>query len=231
MKTSKHLILVLSVMLVSLFLIPVVVQKAGAEKKTDDKKNVEYLFVQTAHAVTFQGGKMTLHGVSPTTLFFSDRPERITGHGATEEMVKEWSQGEDSFAKDPPNAVLSILGGNEEEIEDIVVVLRDPQLKGSQLTYTITLLDGMVPSHGGASALFIDVIGRPLTPLSYAGTARRVARRTTRRAVYRANARRFYTVPLGAEIILVGGTTYYVVNGVRYIKTIENGQVVYIEVD
>jgi hypothetical protein len=227
---KKRLILLVSVMLVSVFLGPLVVQKAGAEKKADEKK-IEYLYVQTAHAVTFQGDKMTLHGVSPTTLFFSDRPERIVGHGATEEMVKEWSQGEESFAKDPPNAVLSILGGNEEEIEDIVVVLRNPQLNGSQLTYAITLLDGKVPSHGGASALFIDTIGRPLTPLSYAGTARRVARRTTRRAVYRANPRRFYTVPVGAVVIVESGTTYYVVNGIRYIKAIENGQVVYIEVD
>ncbi len=231
MKTKKHLILLVSAMLVSIFLGLVVVQKAGAEKKANDKKDVEYLFVQTAHAVTFRDHKMTLHGISPTTLFFSDRPERITGHGATEEMVKEGSQGEDSFAKDPPNATLSILGGNDGEIEDIVVVLQNPKLKGSQLTYTIKVLDGKVPSHGGACALFIDTIGRPLTPLSYAGTARRVARRTTRRAVYRANARRFYTVPVGAVTVVESGTTYYIIDGVRYIKTIENGRVVYIEVD
>ena len=231
MKTKKHLILLVSVMLVSIFLGSVVMQNAGAEKKADDKKKVEYLYVQTAHAVTFQGNKMTLHGVSPTTLFFSDRPERIAGHGTTEELVQEWTEGEDSFAKDPPNATLSILESDDDEIENVVVVLRNPQLKGSQLTYTIEVLDGKVPAHGGANALFIDIIGRPLTPLSYAGTARRVARRTTRRVVYRANARRFYTVPFGAVTIIESGITYYVVGGIRYIKTIEDGRVVYIEVD
>jgi hypothetical protein len=178
MKTKKDLMLV-SAVLVSVFLSSVIAQKAGAEKKEDGKKKVEYLYVQTAHAVTFKGDKMTLHGVSPTTLFFADRPERIAGHGATEELVGEWSEGEDSFAKDPPNGTLSIL--ESDEIENIVVVLQNPQLKGSQLTYTIKVLDGKVPSHGGANALFIDIIGRPLTPLSYAGVARRTTRRVVRR--------------------------------------------------
>jgi hypothetical protein len=180
MKTKKYLILLVSVILVSLLLSPLVVQKAGAEKKADEKKKVEYLYVQTAHAVTFQDDKMTLYGVSPSTLFFSDRPERIAGHGTTEELVHEWTEGPDSFAKDPPNATLSILEGKD-DIENIVVILQNPQLKGSRLTYTIKVLDGKVPSHGGACALFIDIIGRPLTPLSVAGVARRTTRRVVRR--------------------------------------------------
>ena len=72
-----------------------------------EEKKVQYLFVQSAHSVTFSGDTMTLHGVSPTTLFFSDRPERIAGHGSTEEYVKNWSKGDDSFAADPPNATYS----------------------------------------------------------------------------------------------------------------------------
>ncbi|MDX2417688.1 MAG: hypothetical protein QNK19_09540 [Xanthomonadales bacterium] len=146
-------------------------------------KSVQYLFVQSAHSITSDGDKLTLHGVNPSTLFFSDRPERITGHGATEEWVKTWSTGEDSFAANPPNATLSILGGDE--IEDVVIVLKDPQLSGSKLTYTVEVLDGTLPPSGGASSLFIDVIGRPLTPVSVAGVARRTSRRTTRRVIRR----------------------------------------------
>jgi len=37
-----------------------------------------------------------------------------------------------------------------------------------------------MPAKGGAASLFIDIIGMPLTPLSYAG----VARRSYRRAFY-----------------------------------------------
>ena len=51
-------------------------------------KTVQYLFVQTAHSISSKGDQLTLHGVGPGTLFFSDRPERITGHSATEEWVK-----------------------------------------------------------------------------------------------------------------------------------------------
>ncbi len=143
-------------------------------------ESVQYLFVQTAHAVTTRGDQLTLHGVGPTTLFFSDRPERIAGHGATAELVADWTQGEDSFAADPPNATLSILGGGE-EINDVVVVLSEPKLAGSELTYKVKVLDGRLPASGGAASLFIDIIGRPLTPMSVAGVSRRTTRRMIRR--------------------------------------------------
>jgi hypothetical protein len=42
-------------------------------------------------------------------------------------------------------------------------------------------LDGEMPAEGGPSALFIDVIGRPATPVSAAGMHRRTRRRTRRR--------------------------------------------------
>jgi hypothetical protein len=183
MNISKHAMIVLSVVLVSLVIGSWVIQETKAQTSEDHSKKVEYLYVQTAHAVTFKGDKMTLHGVSPTTLFFSDRPDRIAGHGATEEVVVGWARGEDNFDTDPPNATLSILQGDDGEIDDVVVELQDPELKGSQLTYTVKVLNGKVPVSGGASALFIDIIGRPLTPLSVAGVARRTTRRTIRRNV------------------------------------------------
>ena len=75
---------------------------------TESKRSAEFLFVQTAHRVTLNNSRITLHDVSPTTLFFSDRPERITGHEGTEMFVDNWSKGSNSFAKNPPNAALSI---------------------------------------------------------------------------------------------------------------------------
>ncbi|MDX2455004.1 hypothetical protein [Desulfosarcina sp.] len=147
----------------------------GAQEKT-----VQYLFVQSAHSVSFSGDTMTLHAVSPTTLFFSDRPERIAGHGSTEEYVKNWSKGDDSFAADPPNATLSILGDDDMEVKNVVVTLKDPRLSDGNLSYTVAVIDGKPPVFGGASSLFIDVVGRPLTPVSVAGVARRNVRRDVR---------------------------------------------------
>lgn len=139
----------------------------------------EFLFVQSAGKVELAGGTLTLVGVSPSTLFFSDRPERITGHTPTDYFVAHWGEGEDNFADNPPNAALSIL--SDLEIEDAVVVLRDPRLEQGNLTYSVELLEGP-ESASGSGALFIDVIGRPLSPGSVAGVHRR-HRRRRRRAI------------------------------------------------
>jgi hypothetical protein len=59
-------------------------------------------------------------------------------------------------------------------------VLQDPVLNGDNLSYTVKVLQGEMPATGADVSVFIDIIGRPLTPVSYAG----VARRSFRRAYY-----------------------------------------------
>ena len=81
----------------------------------------QFLFVQNAKGVVFEKGTITLKGVSPTTLFFSDRPMRIAGHLTTEEYIQMWGEGKDSFASDPPNATLSIFQDDKEKLIDVVV--------------------------------------------------------------------------------------------------------------
>ena len=68
---------------------------------------VEDMFVQTASGVRTDGGTMTLLGLTPHTIYFSDRPQRIVGHITTHRFLQWWSEGDDSFAADPPNAVLA----------------------------------------------------------------------------------------------------------------------------
>lgn len=136
---------------------------------------IEALFVQTAHGMRYGDGRVSLEGLAPTTLFFSDRPDRVTGHIPSCEFVESWNEGPDSFASNPPNAVLSIF--NADDVSDIVVELKDPVLVGSELTYTVDILDGEMPASGGPIALFIDVIDRPLSPVSVAGMHRRDRRR------------------------------------------------------
>jgi hypothetical protein len=92
--------------------------------------------------------------------------------------VESWDKGDDSFASNPPNAVLSIF--HPEGVSDIVVELMDPSLTSGQLTYVVEILDGEMPASGGPSALFIDTIGRPLSPVSAGGMHRRDRRRDRR---------------------------------------------------
>jgi len=58
-----------------------------------------------------------------------------------------------------------------------VVELRDPTLAGNDLSYQVKTLEGTIPASAGAASLFIDIIGMPLTPISYAGARRRAWRR------------------------------------------------------
>jgi hypothetical protein len=59
------------------------------------------------------------------------------------------------------------------DVRDAVVVLKAPKLEGDTLTFDVDVLEGDLAGADGAAAVFIDIIGRPLTPLSYAGVARR----------------------------------------------------------
>jgi hypothetical protein len=156
---------------------------ALAQAGKEGAKEADFFFVQNARSMTYDKatGRVTLKEISPVTVFFADRPERIAGNMPTSAFVPFWSEGQDSFLKDPPNANLSILE-KETEGADIVVVLRKPSLNGRDLSYDIEIIEGELPAKGGPVSLFIDVIGMPLTPLSYAGVARRTA---YRRAVWR----------------------------------------------
>lgn len=145
-------------------------------QETDDAKT-EWLFVQNAQSVSLADGVLTLEGISPTTIFFSDRPVRQAALGKTSEFVTYWTTGggSDNFKKDPPNATLSVVA--EDGTQDVVLTLANPQLDGDTLRYDVTIIEGRDSLEGGLASLFVDIIGMPLSPMSYAGVARRGVRR------------------------------------------------------
>jgi hypothetical protein len=141
----------------------------------------ESMFVQTAHGTTSDGTTLTLTEVTPSTLYFSDRPKRVVGHMATSDFVDLWGEGDNSFEEDPPNAVLSFLEAGDQAPEDAVVVIQQPRLENGSLSYSIETLEGTVPTQTGPVTLFIDPFGRPLSPVSVCGVRRRERRRDRRR--------------------------------------------------
>jgi len=134
-----------------------------ASNETQPSSEISYLFVQNAHGIESGEGTLTLKMVSPTTIYFTDRPVRTAGHAHTADFIKMWSDGDDSFSADPPNATLSIIGG-EQNVDDVVVTLSNPRFEGEDLTYDIRMVEGSLPKIGGAAALFIDaiVVRRPV---------------------------------------------------------------------
>jgi hypothetical protein len=136
------------------------------------KQKVELLFVQNSRGVAIDKdkGTLTLKGVSPTTLWFSDRPVRMAGHFSMKEYLATWEEGKDNFTADPPNGTLSVFEAGQDELLDVVVKLQNPRVQGDDLIYDITLIDkeAPLPKKGGPASLFIDIFG----------VWRRAARRT-----------------------------------------------------
>src|SRR5215471_17382202 len=151
-------------------------QSASTPSKSSVKVNmVPSLFVMNAHGASLQGQTLTLVGVSPTSIVFADRPVRAAGHLPTEALLEEWTTGD--FAKDAPNATVSVLNKDGLSTHDVVVELRSPHLEGDRLTFDVRVLEGDLAAADGPAAVFVDIIGLPFTPLSFAGVARRTARR------------------------------------------------------
>ena len=146
---------------------------------------VPSLIVLNSQGVSLQGNKLVLTGVAPNSIVFADRPVRAAGHDLTSHIIEDWAVGTDNFAKDPPNATVSAFSKDGSAIRDAVVVLKTPKLEGDRLTFDVDVLEGNLTGADGAAAIFIDIIGRPFTPLSFAGVARRTA---FRGAMYRGAA-------------------------------------------
>ena len=164
-------------------------QKTIGQAKDAKPEVVPSLIVLNARGATLQGQKLTLVGVAQNSIVFADRPVRSAGHVLTAHLLEEWGTGSDSFAKDPPNATVSVFSKDGSTIRDAVVVLKTPALAGDQLTFDVQVLEGDLAGADGAASVFIDIIGMPWTPLSFAGVARRTAARA---AWYGAAAAPYY---------------------------------------
>jgi hypothetical protein len=157
---------------------------APAEKtigvaSTPDATKVEpSLIVMNAAGATLDDSKLTLTGIAPSAIIFADRPTRAAGHALTVHLLEEWGSAADaSFAKDPPNATVSAFNKDGSLTRDAVVVLKSPSMQGDKLTFEVQVLEGDLKGADGPASVFIDIIGMPWTPLSFAGVARRTAYR------------------------------------------------------
>lgn len=104
-------------------------------------QEANWLFSQTADrgSISPNGDgtwSLTLTGVDPTVLGFTDRPFREAQAGSVERLVEAWSE---MFGDSNPNGVV-VAHNSEGETNSAVVELMDPMLKGSTLAYTVRVL-------------------------------------------------------------------------------------------
>jgi hypothetical protein len=139
------------------------------------EQEIGLLFVQTATGGTLEPGEdgsglaLTLSGVTPQVVWFSDRPARASGQIAVPAFVDLWEGY--GFVAVPPNAALSLLDA-EDAADTVVVELGPPEwdADAGTLRYPASLLneatgnlshfasdiDAGVGTSFGPAALFID---------------------------------------------------------------------------
>ena len=160
---------------VMVLLVAILVSPALAEEEACDM-----LFVQDAKTMSFDGSRLTLKDANPNIIFFCDRPVRTAGHMDRNAFMKLVTEGENSFADNPPNAAVSIIDAKGEVTEVVVTLSKRPLVEGNDMIFPIKMLEGELPNAGETVIMFIDPIGRPMSPTSVAGVHRRHRRRAVR---------------------------------------------------
>ena len=122
----------------------------------NSQEQPEWLMVMEAERGEFQeaadgGYTLTLTGVKPDVLAFTDRPERQAQRWDTTKFLNDWAN---EFDDDPPNAVISAGG-------EAAITINDPQVSGVTVTFTATPLPGQtLPTDTiNQPTLFIDFLG------------------------------------------------------------------------
>jgi hypothetical protein len=117
-----------------------------------DTEKQPVMFVQTAGGISLKDGTLTL--MSPTTTFTSGK---MVGKIPCQNFIQAWSEGGDSFKKDPPSAVLMGVGPNGTHMK-MDVTLRNPRFEGQNLVYDVSLKQGGAPEKMNEPALFMNDI-------------------------------------------------------------------------
>lgn len=102
-----------------------------AQQRPEAPAEPRFLFVQDADAGTAAPAGdgyllLSLTGIDEETLWFMDRPDRHAGILPTRDFVAAWDDGNDSFARDPPNAAVLVHNATTGERDVYVVELGDP---------------------------------------------------------------------------------------------------------
>lgn len=99
--------------------------------------------------------RITISGVPPTSMWFTDRPGHVAGAESTEALLTDFFT---NFPDNPPNATISMLVGGQSETR--IITLSDPVLNGSTVEFTSTPLEndpwGVIPQSATEISVTID---------------------------------------------------------------------------
>jgi len=144
---------------------------------------VKFLFIQHGESGSISKINSTtyslqLNDLAENVILFSDRPNRIVDTQSIQEFIGNWTQGEDSFEIDPPNAALTFLEDDNQKIDALVIELYNIEYDEEQnfLKYDFTFLDNTtaaslpdLPYKTGESILVIDSVPYSITVINRSG--------------------------------------------------------------
>ncbi|WP_299085792.1 hypothetical protein [uncultured Ruegeria sp.] len=113
---------------------------AIAESSQDFKTAESVLLVQHSDKAAMSEGLLTLVGADKNLIMFTDRPHRAAATIPSEQLVKIWSEGDDSFASDPPNAAL--VGQQNGNPVSLIVELTNPRASGDDFVFGYKIIEG-----------------------------------------------------------------------------------------
>ncbi|MES0863689.1 hypothetical protein ABLN87_15170 [Ruegeria sp. SCPT10] len=125
-----------------------------AESSQDFTSTEGVLLVQHSDKAAMSGGVLTLVGADKNLIMFTDRPHRAAAAIPSEHLVKIWSEGDDSFAADPPNAAL--VGQKDGNPVSLVVELTNPRTSGEDFVFGYKLIEGEEVSEIDQAYIVID---------------------------------------------------------------------------
>jgi hypothetical protein len=135
---------------------------SGTGAQAEDDRPM-LMFVQLASGTVVDDAARTIRlvNLSPQTLYFSDRPDRIAGHVKLDRYLADWTAaaGADNFGADPPNAALSVYEAGKQDSSVSIIEISNPRVEGADILYDYKVIRDAGPVSGGETALFIDMIG------------------------------------------------------------------------
>ncbi|RDJ33590.1 MAG: hypothetical protein DWQ18_06000 [Crenarchaeota archaeon] len=144
--------------------VPEEITQETAPLEVEKEEALELLFVQTAKSAELKPifgapytHKFFLYDVSPTVIYFSDRPYRISGLYNLTDFMQIWYLSQDSFSIDPPNVAIETYAGGIPTtiIAELSSPMYNPDTKTMVYNAKISS-DGKIPAKLDSVALFID---------------------------------------------------------------------------
>ena len=124
-------------------------------KKIGGEALKNYMFVINFDNGSYKDGKLRLNGNGTSNvIYFTDRPDRESGHMSVKKFKSIWTKGINSFSSDPPNATLSVIINAEDS--NSVMVISNPAIDKNSIIFDVEVSEGTPPASFNTGGLFID---------------------------------------------------------------------------